>query len=247
MSEWKTIYEIRQAAWRAARVPEALLPIADAVEKAFFLCWNDPSWDWRAALRAISRFDLPTISRVITANVRARLDSQLLPEPPQCAALHEQAQLEAKQVSRQRTRAKKIGEPAALTVQDMQAALDHFENACAYCGAPWAVIEHATSLGHWRRIGSTAANCLPACWPCNTAKGNKELEELIYWPTGSMPWDQARLIAALAWLRSRGRADIHPSCDQARKAKSPCAGEIDLRQTGWRCARHHTLLLMEVS
>jgi 5-methylcytosine-specific restriction endonuclease McrA len=58
--------------------------------------------------------------------------------------------------------------------------LTHFNNACAYCGSAYAVIEHFTPV---KMGGGTGINnCVPACQICNhrkkTIDGRAQKEEL---------------------------------------------------------------------
>jgi len=67
--------------------------------------------------------------------------------------------------------------PATLTEMQWERTVKHFQGLCAYCQeSPWYVVEHAKPilLGG----GSTADNCVPACFKCNSSKGMKALEEI---------------------------------------------------------------------
>ena len=90
-------------------------------------------------------------------------------------------------------RARQLKAPATLTKEQWKLTVDHFSNRCAYCGGPWCVVEHATSLP---RGGTTACNCLPACNGCNVKKRNRTIEEMK---------STDRVQEALAWLQSCGR------------------------------------------
>lgn len=90
-------------------------------------------------------------------------------------------------------RARTARVPATLTVNEWIATVGHFGGRCAYCGGPWSLVEHATSISLGG--GTTAANCLPACAYCNSSKRSKRLEEM----------SGERVEIALAWLRLCGR------------------------------------------
>ena len=66
-------------------------------------------------------------------------------------------------------RAHKLGLASTLTVEAWVETLKDFEGMCAYClTARYSVIEHFTPLSAGG--GTTAANCIPACQPCNIRK-----------------------------------------------------------------------------
>lgn len=101
-------------------------------------------------------------------------------------------------------RARMAGLPATLTKAQWREAVKHFNDRCAMCDGPWCLVEHATpvDLGG----GTTAANCLPACTPCNVRKGGATIEELSHARYMTLArWNRERLDTALAWLRQRGR------------------------------------------
>lgn len=106
-----------------------------------------------------------------------------------------------------RSRAHRRHLPATLSLEGWKHIVTFFEGRCAYCGDPWEQIEHATPIRHGG--GTTFANCLPACEPCNSAKHQRSLEELLskdLWPHLT-----ARLERALAWLQRQGRTPTNPS------------------------------------
>lgn len=94
-------------------------------------------------------------------------------------------------------RARRAGLPATLTVAQWAATVAHFADRCAFCGGAWCLVEHATpiELGG----GTTADNCLPACYSCNATKGKRQL---THWGA-SLPSDhllKSSVDRALAWL-----------------------------------------------
>lgn len=97
--------------------------------------------------------------------------------------------------------ARKARQPATLSLKQWQATVKRFADRCAYCGGPWFVVEHATSIS--LGAGTTADNCLPACSHCNAKKGSFTLEGLI--AQRAHRFDHERLKAALAWLIALGR------------------------------------------
>lgn len=78
-----------------------------------------------------------------------------------------------------RRRARKAGVAISFTKDDWQAALDFFENACAYCGAVEALeIEHVVPLKRPECAPTHGPeNVLPACRPCNRSKRDKLVSE----------------------------------------------------------------------
>lgn len=99
-----------------------------------------------------------------------------------------------------RARAAKL--PATLTNEEWQRTVEHFDNRCAFCGGPWCVVEHATSIA----VGgpTTMANCLPSCVLCNNAKRDNDLQGL------DGKWDEERLAKIWAWLEANGRIPRNP-------------------------------------
>ncbi|GLV61198.1 hypothetical protein KDH_80140 [Dictyobacter sp. S3.2.2.5] len=87
-----------------------------------------------------------------------------------CYPLTPQQILEA--VKSQCARAKDQGLPATLTVSQWCNTLKAFYGLCAYCRKkPGIVIEHYIPLTSGG--GTTADNCVPSCFSCNSRKGNK--------------------------------------------------------------------------
>lgn len=73
-------------------------------------------------------------------------------------------------VWRARERAIQIQLPATLTVEQWLRALEHFKWKCAYCEQrPGVIIEHFIPLP---LAGTTAENCVPSCYACNSKKGS---------------------------------------------------------------------------
>ncbi len=70
----------------------------------------------------------------------------------------------------QNVRARKIKEPANLTLKQWAKTLNHFHYKCAYCQKSYEACDHFVPLG--MGIGSVAQNCVPSCYACNLKKGN---------------------------------------------------------------------------
>lgn len=87
--------------------------------------------------------------------------------------------------------------PATLTESEWEATLDHFDHRCAFCGGPWSLVEHATSIAAGGP--TSASNCVPSCVGCNNAKRDRDLQGL------DGKWDEARLSKIWTWLQSCGR------------------------------------------
>ncbi len=76
---------------------------------------------------------------------------------------------EARRVYNQLMRARAAHLPATLTLAQWLATIDHFEQCCAYCPAPFTELDHFIPLVHG---GETSwGNCLPICQSCNQKKG----------------------------------------------------------------------------
>lgn len=75
-------------------------------------------------------------------------------------------------VKRHNNRAYSQGQKASLKLNDWIQTLDSFEWMCAYsCGQPYEELEHWIPLAGGG--GTTADNCVPACFRCNRQKGAK--------------------------------------------------------------------------
>lgn len=62
--------------------------------------------------------------------------------------------------------------PATLTLAEWTRTVMDFIGLCAYCGkVPADRLDHFVPVAHGG--GTTAANCLPACDPCNGRKSSK--------------------------------------------------------------------------
>lgn len=80
-------------------------------------------------------------------------------------------------VQMQRSRARSIGMPASLSLTQWEQTLADFKGMCAYClFRPFEVLEHFIPMA---LAGTTANNCLPACYPCNYKKRDLTGQDLI--------------------------------------------------------------------
>src|SRR6266487_2747919 len=74
-------------------------------------------------------------------------------------------------VAFQRSRANLFETPCTLTLKEWWITLEYFEWHCAYClENKYFVIEHFIPLQLGG--GTTAENCVPACYKCNITKNN---------------------------------------------------------------------------
>jgi hypothetical protein len=175
----KAIDAVRESIWVRYGVPPALRSLAMALIQSGG--WGPPqasAMELRDGLLILADIDLFQIYMDLHEASLASLKISPADLAAKVQPRHAPAVLTSGQVSRQRRRAEEVGEPATLTFIEMQAAVAHFDEQCAYCGLPWYLIEHATPLG--RGAGSTAANCLPACTACNGLKRSATIEELIF-------------------------------------------------------------------
>jgi len=87
----------------------------------------------------------------------------------------------AKRRGGQKRRARNISLRATLTEDQWQAALEFFDNRCAYCGVSGVTLaqEHVVSLTAGG--GYVVDNIVPACERCNSSKNNMPLDK---WATG---------------------------------------------------------------
>ena len=134
------------------------------------------------------------------------------PVGEQCKACHALRRVAVDKTSRLYqpiVRAQKAGLPATLTIEEWDLTLDRFDRSCAYCGAPWVVLEHAQPIALGG--GTTADNCLPACRVCNTRKRDTALTALAtlkHYPGTKVPVDRVRVKAALVWLKACQRLAV---------------------------------------
>lgn len=76
---------------------------------------------------------------------------------------------ESARLSNHRSRARKMGRPTTLTIEQWIETLAHFDLYCAYCRRlPYMAFEHFIPLT--RGGGTTWDNCIPACCKCNGDK-----------------------------------------------------------------------------
>jgi 5-methylcytosine-specific restriction endonuclease McrA len=93
---------------------------------------------------------------------------------------HEARKLARRGIRAALARATRARLPATLTRAEWQRTLKFFDDACAYCGKIWYVVEHviAIELGG----GTVYRNCVPACYACNRNKGQRTLDEMLAKP-----------------------------------------------------------------
>ena len=68
--------------------------------------------------------------------------------------------------------------PATLSLEQWIVTVDHFAGRCAYCRRRrFEMLEHVVSVAIGG--GTTAGNCLPACFSCNAKKSNKHIRDVF--------------------------------------------------------------------
>lgn len=65
------------------------------------------------------------------------------------------------------------------THQDIKEILSVFKNKCAYCKKPAETIDHVVPLTKGGTNNPT--NLVPACFSCNSSKGNKDIWQWNFW------------------------------------------------------------------
>jgi hypothetical protein len=60
---------------------------------------------------------------------------------------------------------KRAGARHDPTMEQWRETLEYFDYKCAYCGGAYEVLEH-----YLQEAGTTASNCVPACFSCNVMK-----------------------------------------------------------------------------
>src|SRR6266567_7892264 len=110
---------------------------------------------------------------------------------------------EAQRVSIHRSRARKLGMPATLTLADWEQAIADFNGLCAYCQTrPFTILEHYLPI---EVSGTHVNNCIPACAFCNIKKQNKKGEALV------MLFGKATIEHIECYLSSRKPLSVHPA------------------------------------
>jgi hypothetical protein len=105
------------------------------------------------------------------------------------------------QVIRRKKRIQSL--PRNLTLRDWKAALDYFENKCAYCRAPLTKAHREHFVPVTAGGGFTKDNIVPACQKCNLSKRAKNPIEWL----ASQVWGliaYARVTTYLESQRERG-------------------------------------------
>src|SRR5579859_770027 len=89
-------------------------------------------------------------------------------------------------------RAKRVGLPATLTVEQWLLTLEHFEGKCAYCQKrPGVIIEHFVPLE--RGAGTEIGNCVPSCYACNSKKKGYSPDEIKIFPRDTIETIRTKL------------------------------------------------------
>lgn len=102
----------------------------------------------------------------------------------QCRSLYAN---ENARLKRHIKRAKDVGLPATLTVEEWIQTIKDFNRVCAYCQEnAYLVMDHFVPICH--SGGTTVSNCVPACDSCNSSKGNAHPDWLAspYWIKGAI-------------------------------------------------------------
>lgn len=92
-----------------------------------------------------------------------------------CLACEKKFKGERHRVRAQILRAKQNNVPATLTLVEWIELLAIFHWKCAYCHGPYELLEHYVPITQGG--GTTAENCVPACFSCNSKKSNKHPEK----------------------------------------------------------------------
>lgn len=84
--------------------------------------------------------------------------------------------------------------PDNLTLDEWQAALNYWNNSCAYCGTTGEMTaDHYIPISSPTCPGTVASNIVPACWTCNCSKKHADACDWIKWKFGE---DRAQEIEA---------------------------------------------------
>lgn len=97
----------------------------------------------------------------------------------------------------QKRRARELSLPDTLTPAQWRKAVLYWEGRCVYCGEKFdravrkKTLDHYIPIAHLQCPGTTAQNCVPACYSCNMSKWKKDADEWVRWHFGD---EQAELI-----------------------------------------------------
>lgn len=109
---------------------------------------------------------------------------------------------EAIRIGHNKARAKAVGLPATLTLEEWLDIIERFGGKCAYCEEQvFDTLDHLIPLS--ASGGTVADNCLPVCTTCNTYKGSSSFDMSIDLPLEAK-LEQVRTI--LRTRRARKRA-----------------------------------------
>jgi excisionase family DNA binding protein len=101
------------------------------------------------------------------------------------ALIDEQIKLrELARVEYHNERARKLGLPATLSLEDWLKTLQQFQWSCAYCAQPYEVLEHFIPLAMQSETSKT--NCLPSCLSCNHKKQGSHPGALTWLPPSTL-------------------------------------------------------------
>ena len=100
------------------------------------------------------------------------------------------------------TRARAAGLPATLTKDEWVETRAFFDDACAYCGGEWYVVEHITLVE--RGGGTTVGNCVPACYSCNLNKLSFSIDELLKGKRRTHAFEKDRLEKIRRFVAAKG-------------------------------------------
>lgn len=74
-------------------------------------------------------------------------------------------------VSGHKQRAIEKGFESTLDAYGWIKTLEHYKHKCVYCGKRYEVLDHYIPVA--KGGGTSAKNCVPACWKCNSQKSAK--------------------------------------------------------------------------
>jgi hypothetical protein len=186
LSEWPASYTIRVVMLFAAATVATLATPAGLLCRCFVVLWlmaQSPVWKFRARQGHTVRAQPINESKVISEEVSllkpVMEDEEVCSvcNKPSlydiCVACEKKHQHEIQRLRAQLRRAKKANVPASLTLAEWLATLKNFNWKCAYCQTgKYQVLEHYVPIS--RGGGTTAENCVPACFKCNSEKSDED-------------------------------------------------------------------------
>lgn len=171
-----------------------LTPTNERIRRCNFCQRVLPVSNFGQTVRASSKGGfIPSVNRRCK-DCTNELQTRLRPRYKDKASVYHKARYQAnpyaKRIQVMNVRAKKLGVPGEVTLEEWNALKEQFNNRCAYCGVSSLLLhlDHIFPLSEWSRGCKLAtndiSNILPACVMCNRAKGDSPVLLFLAWRHG---------------------------------------------------------------